>query len=65
MMLSIRLCRERLAMVPPRRFRPKDVIDVLADLFMEHGPPVHIRSDNVLCSGAAAGKGQQVSLRRV
>ena len=25
------------------------VIDVLADLFIEHGPPEHIRSDNVLC----------------
>ena len=56
--------RECLAMVPLRRFRSNDVIDVLADLFIEHGPPQHIRSDNVLCWEAAAGKGQQVSLRR-
>ena len=38
--------RECLAMVPLRRFRSTDVIDVLADLFIEHGPPEHIRSDN-------------------
>ena len=33
-------------MVPLRRFRSNDVIDVLAELFIEHGPPEHIRSDN-------------------
>ena len=38
--------RESLAIVPQRRFRSWDVIDVLADLFLEHGPPEHIRSDN-------------------
>jgi len=38
--------RECLAMVPLRCFRSSDVIDVLADLFIEHGPPEHIRSDN-------------------
>jgi Transposase and inactivated derivatives len=38
--------RECLAMVPLRRFRSNDVIDVLTDLFIEHGPPEHIRSDN-------------------
>ncbi|MFC3216009.1 IS3 family transposase [Novosphingobium panipatense] len=38
--------RECLAMVPLRRFRSNDVIDVLADLFIEHGPPEYIRSDN-------------------
>ena len=38
--------RECLAMVPLRQFRSNDVIDVLADLFIEHGPPEHIRSDN-------------------
>ncbi len=32
--------------MPLRRFRSNDVIDVLADLFIEHGPPKHIRSDN-------------------
>ena len=39
--------RECLAMVPQRRFRSDDVLAVLADLFVEHGPPEHIRSDNV------------------
>jgi len=57
--------RECLAMVPLRRFRSNDVIDVLADLFIEHGPPEHIRSDNVLCWEGVAGKCQQVSLRRL
>ena len=38
--------RECLAMVPQRRFRSDDVLAVLADLFVEHGPPEHIRSDN-------------------
>ena len=40
--------RECLAMVPQRRFRSDDVLAVLADLFIEHGSPEHIRSDNVL-----------------
>lgn len=35
-----------LAMVPLRRLRSSDVIDMLADLFIEHSPPEHIRSDN-------------------
>jgi hypothetical protein len=34
--------------VPQRRFRSDDVLAVLADLFVEHGSPEHIRSDNVL-----------------
>ena len=38
--------RECLAMVPQRRFRSDDVLAVLADLFVEHGPPEHVRSDN-------------------
>ena len=38
--------RESLAIVPARRFRSWDVIDVLADLFLQHGPPKHVRSDN-------------------
>jgi len=38
--------RKCLALVPLRRFRSPDVIDVLADLFIEYGAPDHIRSDN-------------------
>ena len=38
--------RECLAMVPQRRFPAEDVLAVLADLFIERGPPEHIRSDN-------------------
>jgi transposase InsO family protein len=38
--------RECLAMVPQRHFRSDDVLAILADLFIEHGPPEHIRSDN-------------------
>ncbi len=33
-------------MVLMRQFRSNDVIDVLADLFIKHGSPQHIRSDN-------------------
>jgi putative transposase len=33
-------------MVPQRRFRSNDVLAVLADLFVEHGAPEHMRSDN-------------------
>jgi putative transposase len=39
--------RKCLAMVPLRRFQSNDVIDVLANLFIEHGPPEHIGSDNL------------------
>lgn len=38
--------RERLAIRIERRFRSTDVIDVLSDLFILHGVPDHIRSDN-------------------
>ena len=38
--------RESLAIVPARCFSSSDVIDALADLALEHGPPEHIRSDN-------------------
>jgi putative transposase len=38
--------RECLAIVVARRLTADDVLQVLADLFIEHGPPDHIRSDN-------------------
>ena len=38
--------KQCLASVVRRRFRAQDVILVLADLFLEHGCPEHIRSDN-------------------
>jgi len=57
--------RECLAIHVQRKLRSDDVLAVLADLFQRHGPPDHIRSDNVLCWEAAAAKGQQVSLRRL
>jgi transposase InsO family protein len=38
--------KECLATVTRRRFRAQDVILILADLFLEHGCPEHIRSDN-------------------
>ena len=38
--------RECLAMVVDRRIRSNDVIHCLADLFLEHGIPDHLRSDN-------------------
>jgi transposase InsO family protein len=46
--------RECLAIVPGRMLKSEDVIEALADLFVERGAPEHIRSDNgpELCSRA-------------
>ncbi len=38
--------RQCLAIKVARRTRAHDVIEVLAELFAEHGPPKHLRSDN-------------------
>ena len=38
--------RECLAIEVARRLKSQDVLAVLADLFVRHGPPEHIRSDN-------------------
>ncbi|MEH3047774.1 MULTISPECIES: IS3 family transposase [Sphingomonas] len=38
--------RECLALVVARQLRHEDVLAALADLFVERGPPAHIRSDN-------------------
>lgn len=38
--------KECLASVVRRRFRAQDVLLILADLFLKHGCPAHIRSDN-------------------
>lgn len=44
--------RECLASHVARRIRSQDVILILADLFLRHGIPKHIRSDNVLTTNA-------------
>ncbi len=56
--------RQCLAIHVQRKLKSDDVLAVLTELFQRHGPPDHIRSDNVLGREAAVGKGQQVSLRR-
>ena len=38
--------RECLAIVMARKIRSHDVLEVLADLFVRHGPPEYLRSDN-------------------
>lgn len=38
--------RRCLAIVVARRLRSDDVLHCLADLFVAHGPPEHLRSDN-------------------
>ncbi len=38
--------RECLAIVVERRLQSDDVLGCLAELFIQHGPPEHIRSDN-------------------
>ncbi|EIM28572.1 integrase family protein [Microvirga lotononidis] len=55
---------ECLAIRVNRKLKAVDVIDVLSDLFILRGVPGHIRSDNVLCGGAAGTLGQQISARR-
>jgi putative transposase len=37
--------RECLAIIVTRRLTLDDVLEALTDLFVEHGPPDHIRSD--------------------
>ena len=56
--------RQCLAIHVQRKLKSDDVLAVLTELFQRHGPPDHIRSDNVLCREGVAGTGQQVSLRR-
>lgn len=38
--------RECMALLVARRIRSADVLAILAELFIHHGPPAHIRSDN-------------------
>ncbi len=38
--------RECLAIRVKRKLNSRDVLDVLGELFLVHGPPEHIRSDN-------------------
>ena len=38
--------RECLAIVVARKIRAHAVLEVLADLFVRHGPPEYLRSDN-------------------
>jgi putative transposase len=57
--------RECLALVVARKLTHEEVLAALAELFFWRGPPAHIRSDNVLCREAAAGFGQQISMRRL
>ena len=40
--------RECLAIVVARRLRADDVLQTLSELFVEHGPPANLRSDNGL-----------------
>jgi len=38
--------RECLAILTQRRLRSQDVLETISELFLEHGTPEHIRSDN-------------------
>ena len=48
--------RRCLAIVVARRLRSDDVLQCLTDLFVAHGPPQHIRSDNVLNGESRVGR---------
>ena len=56
--------RECLRAVPDTSISGRRVVRELSDLIVERGKPGMIVSDNVLCWEAAAGTGQQISLRR-
>jgi putative transposase len=53
--------RRCLAIVVARRLRSDDVLQCLTDLFVAHGPPEHIRSDNVLRAEENQRGGQNVT----
>jgi hypothetical protein len=54
--------RRCLAIVVARRLRSDDVLHCLSELFVIHGPPEHIRSDNVLRQEAGYLERQQISV---
>ena len=45
-MVTDEFSRECLAILVARRLRSDDVLALLTELFVAHGPPDHIRSDN-------------------
>jgi putative transposase len=53
--------RRCLAIVVARRLRSDDVLYCLTDLMSRHGPPEHIRSDNVLRWEHGSWERQQIS----
>jgi len=53
--------RRCLAIVVARRLRSDDVLHCLTDLMNRHGPPEHIRSDNVLRQELRGLEWQQIS----
>ena len=57
--------RECLAIEVARRLRSDDVLQVLAELFVRHGPPDHIRSDNggAFTANAVRGWLQRVGVK--
>ena len=57
--------RECLAAVPDTSISGRRVVRELTALIERRGKPGMIVSDNVLCWEAAAGTGQQISLRRM
>ena len=57
--------RECLAAVPDTSISGRRVVRELTELIARRGKPGMIVSDNVLCWEAAAGTGQQISLRRM
>ena len=52
--------RECLAIRVERKLNSRDVLDTLGELFVRHGAPEHIRSDNVLPEERALIRGQKV-----
>jgi hypothetical protein len=55
--------RRCLAIIVARKLRSDDVLHCLTELFVAHGPPEHIRSDNVLRQEVWHSERQQISIR--
>ena len=56
--------RQCLAITVARRINADDVLTTLTELFMKHGPPAFIRSDNELSKKARAGESDTSAMAR-
>ena len=56
--------RQCLAIIVARRLNADDVLATLTELFVKHGPPAFIRSDNELSQKASGGEEYTTAMAR-